>query len=40
MGRVDHHRLGLLGSGGEFRHDRGEHAHPAPPFPTIVEYPS
>ena len=37
MGRIDHHHLGLLRLGREFRHDRGEHPHPAPPLPAVVE---
>ncbi len=37
MGRVDHHRLDVLRLRGDFRHDRGEHAHPAPPLPSVVE---
>lgn len=37
IGRVDHHRLGLLRLCRQFGHDRGEHAPPAPPLPPIVE---
>ena len=34
---INHHDLALSGPGGKLRHDRGEHPHPAPPRPAIVE---
>ena len=37
IGCVDHHDFGLLPLGRRFGHDRGEHAHPAPPLPTVAE---
>lgn len=37
VGRVDHYDPGLLRFGSQFGHDRGEHAHPAPPLPAVVE---
>ena len=37
VGRIDHHDLGVLGLRGQFGHDRREHAHPAPPLPTVVK---
>ncbi len=37
MGRVDHHNPVFLGLRGQFDHDRGEHANPAPPLSAIVE---
>jgi hypothetical protein len=29
--------LSILGLRGQLGHDRGEHAHPAPPLPTVVK---
>ena len=37
MRRVDHHDAGVLRLCRQFGHDRGEHAHPAPRLPAIVE---
>ena len=37
VGRVDHQDLSILGLRGQLGHDRGEHAHPAPPLPTVVK---
>jgi hypothetical protein len=37
VGRVDHDDPGVLLLSRQFGHDRGEHAHPAPPLPSVVE---
>ena len=37
VGRVDHHDPGLLLLSRQLGHDRGEHTHPAPPLPAVVE---
>ena len=37
VGRVDHQYPGVLGLRGQFGHNGGKHAHPAPPLPTVIE---
>mgnify|MGYP000966948977 CR=1 FL=1 len=37
VGRVDHREPGLLCLRRQFGHDRGKHAHPAPPLPAVAE---
>jgi hypothetical protein len=37
LGRVVHQYLGVSGLSGQFGHDRGKHAYPAPPLTTAIE---